>query len=236
MDGVLIIVLAVFVGIVLLIYIIGSKKKIPVVDLGKERLSPEELKKAQEKIDRDLYLFSNYPNIELTDEDESLTPILDSGLVLFEKDEIELIIRDIEAAYEKSSNVRYSLSVGGVYIEEDDLEPKGPTFSRLLMKLIDERQITNTEFYKAAWIDRRLFSAIKNELHYKPKKETVVACCLGLKLDSKTTNELLESAGYALSNSIQWDRIIAYCIGHEIYDIEKVNQILFAKDEKCIGY
>ena len=211
-----------------------KKNEIPVVDLSKPQSSPEEIKRLQDEIDRKIYMERRYPDVELTDERECLNRS-DEIVEQLTPAEIEKILADIDKEYEASLNVRRSIHVGGGYIDDDDLAPRGPSFSMLLSKYISDKNMTNPEFYKAAWIDRRLFSAIKNDIYYKPKKETVVACCLGLKLNSVEAQKLLESAGYTLSNSIQWDRIINYCIEHEIFEIDSVNQILFARNENCIG-
>ncbi|MBE5969448.1 MAG: hypothetical protein E7242_04370 [Lachnospiraceae bacterium] len=109
-----------------------------------------------------------------------------------------------------------------------------PTFQEMLMTCIEKKHMSNKEFYKAALIDRKLFSAIKNNRHYKPKKETAVACCFGLKLCLSDSEKLLELAGYKLSLAITWDRVVYYCLKNNIVDIDDVNELLYAEGEKCI--
>ncbi|SFO17449.1 hypothetical protein SAMN05216351_10437 [Pseudobutyrivibrio sp. JW11] len=109
-----------------------------------------------------------------------------------------------------------------------------PTFQQMLFLCIERMGLSNQEFYKAAYIDRKLFSAIKNNKDYQPKKETAVACCFGLNLNISDAEKLLELAGYRLSLSISWDRIIYYCLKNCIYDIDVVNELLYEKGEKCI--
>lgn len=111
---------------------------------------------------------------------------------------------------------------------------KTETFQEMLMKCIETKGLTNREFYTAALIDRKLFSAIKNNPEYQPKKETAVACCLGLDLCWQDAEKLLELAGYKLSLSISWDRVIYYCLHHGITDIDIVNEILYEEGDKCI--
>ena len=224
-------------GVGTILYFVHKNNHIPVVDMTKSALIPEEIERFNDEMNHRLYNFSNYPDVPLSDEDEQLTAELESKQL--EEQVIASIVKEIDKEYEEyldyRANARFSINVGGGYIADEDLEPKGLTFHTTLLKLISDKNMTNVEFYKAAWIDRKLFSAIKNDLFYKPKKETAVACCFGLRLDKKEADMLLESAGYTLSNSIQWDRIIDYCICHEIYDINQVNQVLYAKGEKCIG-
>ncbi len=112
---------------------------------------------------------------------------------------------------------------------------KTETFQERLLELIENKGMTNREFYKAAYMDRKLFSAINNNPLYQPKKETAVACCFGLKLDLAEAEKMLKLAGYTLSLSIRWDRIIYYCFEKGITDIDVVNDILYEAGAKCIG-
>ncbi len=217
----------------IIIYLVAKKNTTPVIDLDHSDTPPERLQELSDEIDLKVYYGIHYPDVELSDVDEALTPAhSDNHLAV---SEIQSILKNVDEEYEQSQNVRHSFAVGHGGPTDEDLKPKGPTFSNLLQTLIDESNMTNVEFYKAAWIDRKLFSAIKNNMYYKPKKETVVACCLGLKLSRDKAEKLLESAGYTLSNAIQWDKIVDYCISHEIYDIDQVNELLYARGEKCIG-
>ena len=75
----------------------------------------------------------------------------------------------------------------------------------------------------------------KNNEYYQPSKETAVACCFGLKLSLRASEELLRTAGYSLSLSIPWDRVIYYCLGHNIKNLNDVNELLYYMGEKCIG-
>ena len=125
-------------------------------------------------------------------------------------------------------------SSGPTDFESWRAELVSPTFQEMLMKCIEMKGLENSEFYKAALLDRKLFSAIKNNPDYQPKKETAVACCFGLQLCLQDAEKLLELAGYTLSMAIGWDRVIYYCLQNRIYDIDVVNEILWEEGEKCI--
>lgn len=118
------------------------------------------------------------------------------------------------------------------YLKEN--EDRCPTFSEYVMNAIKERGMENKEFYISAKMDRKLFSAIKNNKDYQPKKETAVACCFALKLSLDDAKLLLECAGYSLSMAIQWDRVVYYCFREGITDIADVNEFLYDLDEKLI--
>lgn len=135
-----------------------------------------------------------------------------------------------------SENVCFSLEVDLTVTDYEKWKSKleYPTFQELLLHCIESKGLKYPEFYKAAYLDRKLFSAIKNDRHYQPKKETAVACCFALGLNLIDAKDLLGTAGYSLSLSIAWDRVVYYCLDKGITDIYSVNELLDAVGEKCI--
>lgn len=118
---------------------------------------------------------------------------------------------------------------------EEALSKPQYTFQEQLFHLIDVRQLKDVDVYKRAQIDRKLFSRIRCNKDYKPKKNTAIALIMALELDIYESEELLKLAGLALSPGVRSDLIIRFCIMNAMYDIDKVNDILDRYGENTIG-
>ena len=116
------------------------------------------------------------------------------------------------------------------YIKEMD---KG--FREMLFELIDARGMTDVECYKRANVDKRTFSKIKSNKGYRPSKQTVIAFAISLQLDLEATQALLATAGFTLSQSHVFDKIIRYFILNRCYNIFEINEALFEFDQTLLG-
>ena len=108
-------------------------------------------------------------------------------------------------------------------------------FSQALLRMIDERGMTDAQCYKKANVDRRLFSKIRSDPEYRPSKPTVFAFVMALELSLPEAEEILRKAGFALTRSSRMDLVIEYCISHRIYDVLQINEVLYELDLPLLG-
>lgn len=109
------------------------------------------------------------------------------------------------------------------------------SFADTLLTLIDYRDEKDSTVYNRALVSKQVFSKIRNNPNYTPKKPTCIAFALALELDLDETQEFLAHAGYTLSKSYLFDVIIMYCIENKIYNIVFVNELLYERDLPQLG-
>lgn len=140
----------------------------------------------------------------------------------------------------RESDKCLNLSVGAVApMDTDDwgqlLKNLDAGFSETLLKLIDRTGKKDSEIYKKANVDRKLFSKIKNNMDYRPSKTTALAFAFALELDVDETKDFIGRAGFALSHSSKFDVIVEYFLLNRNYDVFELNEVLFAFDQPLIG-
>lgn len=101
------------------------------------------------------------------------------------------------------------------------------TFQELLFKFIDKSGLNDSDVYRKAFIDRRLFSKIRSNKDYHPSFGTVTLLALSLKLSTKEYEELLHSASYSLATNSYANITLKYCFDNSIYDVATVNNLVY---------
>lgn len=101
-----------------------------------------------------------------------------------------------------------------------------PTFYELLIKHIDTKELKDSDVYKKAYVDRRLFSKIRSG--HKPNIKTVIRLGMALELNMEEFIVLLNSCHYMLYDDEYFDIAIKYFIKNKIYDINEANDILYS--------
>jgi len=109
------------------------------------------------------------------------------------------------------------------------------TFTDMLTRYINMKGWRDSKVYKAAQLDRRLFSKIMSDREYKPAKDTALALAIALELTLQQTSDLLDRAGYTLSHSNKRDVIIEYFIREGVHNLTDINEVLYKLDQKIIG-
>ena len=217
-------------------------------------------KKIRELTERaDFYVRQNYVPEKPATAKPAKPPL---GNVKFSKKDGSSNVTDVRYSIddELENRVQYSMRGSGEKLAEDRYEPsvvtdlmrnyRGVTPPASFLKALDRttdkpfvetlslhiqrKGLRDTEVYKAAQIDRRLFSKIMSDRDYTPSKDTIIALAFALHLALSEVNDLLHRAGFALSHSNKRDVIMEYFFRQGIYDLYTVNQVLFHLDQKTL--
>lgn len=163
-------------------------------------------------------IFPDIPDFIQQDRDCSHIPIEYPAQALFRSESLPMVCE--ETAYRTL---------------DDIVENRGKNLPETLMQFLIEKDLKNTDVYHNANISRKVFSKIITNEKYHPKKKTVLALAIGMRLNLDETKDLLSRAGYALSPGNKFDLIVKYCIEIGEYNIVKINILLYEYGEETLG-
>lgn len=110
---------------------------------------------------------------------------------------------------------------------EEAVNRSGESFTDMLIRLMNQRDMTDVQVYKAAGIQKGTFNKIINGGTKRPSAETLAALAMALKLSYEEAVLLLASCGMAFSAASKFDVIVSWFIRTGNYDIWELDQQLF---------
>ena len=104
--------------------------------------------------------------------------------------------------------------------------PENDSFGEYLQQMINKKGMKNSEVYTAANITKQYFSKLlKGKV--SPSKTKILSLAVALRLNLDETIDFLRMSGYAFSPFSAVDKIFEYFIRNQIYDIYKIDIVLF---------
>jgi len=110
------------------------------------------------------------------------------------------------------------------------------SFAEMCEWWCEKKGLKKGQFFISANITRATFSNMKLHPDRAPKKNTVFACAIGLKLDIDEAKDLLLRAGMTFSKHYPTDRLVEEFIRNRNYDIDEINYLLYKQDLMGLGY
>ena len=147
-----------------------------------------------------------------------------------EQRETEFALKDVTVG-RASGNVRpnteYSIDhYNDVYL----------SFAGMCEWWCEKKGIKKGQFFASSNITKATFSYMKLHPDSVPKKNTALACAVGLRLDVDQAKDLLMRAGLAFSKMFPTDRLVEQCIRDGKYNIDDINFELYEMGLEVLGY
>lgn len=155
-------------------------------------------------------------------EQEPVKQLEPTGKDTYNEEAVHAALRSIPSASPQAVMRTISKNIDKSFVDE-------------MIEIIDRQHMKDSDVYKAAQIDRRLFSKIVSDRSYKPAKDTCIALALALRLTKLGVRDFLSRAGYTLSYSDKRDVVIEYFFSEQIYKLRDVNEVLYQLGLKTLG-
>ena len=106
------------------------------------------------------------------------------------------------------------------------MQQESGSFGEYLQQMINKKGMKNSEVYAAANLTKQYFSKLlKGKV--TPSKTKLLSLAIALRLNMDETIDFLRMSGYAFSPFSSVDKIFEYFIRNKIYDIYKIDIVLF---------
>lgn len=105
---------------------------------------------------------------------------------------------------------------------------KGKSFGATLYDFEEKKHMKPSAVYDGAGISNSLYNAYKRN-ERTPGWDKVYSIAVTMKLDINETTELLSAAGLSFRMNNEFDIIVKYFIERRIYDVDKINDVLFER-------
>ena len=106
------------------------------------------------------------------------------------------------------------------------LQERARTFSEEVLRIIDSRGWKDADVYNRANVKRQVFSRLRMQKDYVPKKKTAISLAMALRLELQEAEELLALAGYSLSKAREDDLVVRYFLENGNYDVNVLTDVL----------
>ena len=133
----------------------------------------------------------------------------------------------LTAQYRDWGDVKKSAAETYFKTADEAIASKNNSFAEFLFGLIDAKNMTDPEVYKAANVRRKTFSDIRRGII--PEKKTVIKIIFSLQLSIIDARELLERAGYALSPSNDLDLLVMFFISQKNFNRMEFDEELYER-------
>lgn len=120
------------------------------------------------------------------------------------------------------------------YLKSKTPPKDNTTFSEMVLHRIDDMGKRDSEVYNKALVSKSVFSNLRNDRNYQPSRETALGLAIALQMPLTESEQLLEKAGFTLSDDKRFDQIVMFCIEEKIDDVRDVNDLLYENGEKTI--
>lgn len=108
-------------------------------------------------------------------------------------------------------------------------------FFQELLRFADRAQKTDAQIYNAIGMNRSLWYRLRDQKDAKTNKKNVLKMAIVLHLDYWEMYYLVNLSGHSLlPGDDKTDQIVSFCVRHKIYDMDKVDELLFEAGENAL--